>query len=195
MLTFFVTICVNILICTIFYLFVSLKLEKSASEFYVKKFRKEMDDTIREFNQTADRNISLLENRINVFKILLQKSGQIDSVDFNINDEKKELNDGGKTAKINRSIFNSRNKDGNFKKNESAVKGIDFTVNEEINFSALKNPVKAEDEIKNLFHSADDRHSLIGELYEEGIPVDIISRCSGIPAGEIKLILNLHGHV
>lgn len=75
MLTFFATLLVNVLIGTIFYLVISLRIEKSASELHVKKIRKEMDDMIREFNQTADRNISLLENRIAVMNRLLEKKG------------------------------------------------------------------------------------------------------------------------
>ncbi len=193
MLTFFVTICVNVLICTIFYLFISLKLEKSASEFYAKKFRKEMDETIREFNQTADRNISLLENRINVFKILLQKSGQIDTVDYTLDDEKKELNEYGKYDTNKSGVFENFSK--NKKKEQSIKKRVDFTVNEEINFGSLKNPIKSEDDIKLLFNSSTDKHLLIGELYEEGLPIDVIAKCSKIPAGEIKLILNLNGHI
>lgn len=81
MLTFFATLLVNVLIGTIFYLVISLRIEKSASELHVKKIRKEMDDMIREFNQTADRNISLLENRIAVMNRLLEKKGA-STIDF-----------------------------------------------------------------------------------------------------------------
>ena len=87
MLTFFATLLVNILVGTVFYLIISLKLEKSASELHVKKIRREMDDMIREFNLTAERNISLLENRIDIMKRLLEKNGI--PVEFEIRSEER----------------------------------------------------------------------------------------------------------
>ncbi|HEY1405976.1 MAG TPA: hypothetical protein VF857_05145 [Spirochaetota bacterium] len=90
MLTFFATLLVNILVGTVFYLIISLKLEKSASELHVKKIRREMDEMIREFNLTAERNISLLENRIDIMKRLLEKNGI--PVEFEVRaDERHEL--------------------------------------------------------------------------------------------------------
>ena len=57
----------NVFIGAFLYLVISLKLEKKSSEFREKKFRKEMDDIMREFNSAADRNISLLENKIDTW--------------------------------------------------------------------------------------------------------------------------------
>ncbi|HNX58061.1 MAG TPA: hypothetical protein PKK43_03110 [Spirochaetota bacterium] len=88
MLTFFATLLVNILVGTVFYLIISLKLEKSASELHVKKIRREMDDMIREFNLTAERNISLLENRIDIMKRLLEKNGI--PVEFDVRSEDRD---------------------------------------------------------------------------------------------------------
>jgi hypothetical protein len=50
----------------------------------------------------------------------------------------------------------------------------------------------ADDELKNLFSGTDDRFALVARLFSEGCPMDRLSRFSGMPAGEIKLILNLH---
>ena len=41
-----------------------------------------MDAIINEFNSTAERNISLLENKIATLKKLLDISGDLKSVDF-----------------------------------------------------------------------------------------------------------------
>lgn len=81
-----ILIIVNIVLASIFYLVISLKLERSASEFREKKLRKEMDEIIREFNATAERNISILENRITVLKRLMEQAGDLRSVDIVLED-------------------------------------------------------------------------------------------------------------
>lgn len=106
MLTFFVIILSNIVIATIFYLIISLKLEKSASEYYSKKFRKEMDDVIREFNSTADRNISILENKITMLKKVLKQNGLSHTID--IKDEVKK-EDKQREKQLNVNAFNEKN--------------------------------------------------------------------------------------
>ena len=67
----------NLFMGAVMYLVISLKLERSATEFRERKLRKEMDEIIREFNATAERNISILENRIKTMRRLLEKSGDI----------------------------------------------------------------------------------------------------------------------
>ncbi|MBP7603936.1 MAG: hypothetical protein KBA15_08420, partial [Spirochaetes bacterium] len=49
-----------------------------------------------------------------------------------------------------------------------------------------------ETDIAGLFDESDDKYALISDLHRKGCPVELISRCSGIPAGEIRLVLNLH---
>lgn len=84
---FFFLVLINLFMWALFYLVISLKLEKSASEFREQRLRKEMDEIIREFNAAADRNISLLENRIEQYKKLLDSGGEYSKVDFVIGDE------------------------------------------------------------------------------------------------------------
>lgn len=81
MVTFFATLLVNILIGTIFYLIITLRIEKNASQLQVKRMRREMDEMIHEFNITAERNITLLERKIEAFKRLLEQHGIDDSID------------------------------------------------------------------------------------------------------------------
>ncbi|MGL4368115.1 MAG: hypothetical protein ACRCUT_00350 [Spirochaetota bacterium] len=257
MLTFFATLLVNILIGTIFYLVISLKIEKSASEIQTKKIRKEMDSMIREFNMTADRNISLLENRITVIKRLLEKSGNL-PVDIQL-DERVELKtlvseknyDTGSqdesespavkpeiggfgdilshSADFLRSItqglkstiqeVNTIKETEKAEKLKSSVKkqktAIDVRVGDtgaEIKikdnapldlppvYSAMgkiASPViRDESEIRESFSRLTSRkqiYSLVSELVDDGFSVDDISRFSGIPAGEISLVMNLQG--
>lgn len=191
MVTIFITISVNILICTIFYLFISLKLEKSASDFHVKKLRKEMDDTIREFNQTADRNISILENRIKLMQKVLKKSGKIDNIDVEISskDEKKKYL---KKSKLHDSIRENFVGTDDLTKKVQDGRNFDFTLDEEIKLP-FKSLMKTEKELEAMFKSSDNTQNLITELFQDGYDIGIISKCSGLPQGEVKLILNLNG--
>jgi hypothetical protein len=79
-----IVIFINIILWALFYLVISLKLERSASEFREKRLRREMDEVIREFNETAERNISLLENRIAAMKRVLQQAGGVKGIDVSI---------------------------------------------------------------------------------------------------------------
>ncbi len=49
-----------------------------------------------------------------------------------------------------------------------------------------------EEEIGEIVASSDDRCKLVSLLFEGGCAVEDISRYSGMPAGEVRLILNLN---
>jgi hypothetical protein len=284
---FVILIILNIFLGTVFYLVISLKLEKSASEFREKKLRKFMDDIIQEFNATAERNISILENKIVIMKNLLEKIGDVKSIDIEISDS-SENSDGIAYEMDQEGIdqIESKNKERigddereresflSFDSNGRRDTGIDkFTyymnilkervtgilrgsglnlvnyfhnlrgksirdhksVGDKIagldkgysnlsvspegvehdyvgkNFDALierdyneiqeKLSVESEDkiyyemneeELADLFLASEDKYSLISDLYVRGYTVDIISKCSGVPIGEIRLVLNLN---
>ncbi|MBP8987693.1 MAG: hypothetical protein KBG92_07805 [Spirochaetes bacterium] len=82
-----ILIMVNILIASVFYLVISLKLERSATEFRSKRLRKEMEELINEFNNTAERNLSLLEYKINILRELLKRGDALNGIDITIDDE------------------------------------------------------------------------------------------------------------
>lgn len=82
-----ILIMVNILIASVFYLIISLKLERSATEFRSKRLRKEMEELINEFNNTAERNLSLLEYKINILRELLKRGDALNGIDITIDDE------------------------------------------------------------------------------------------------------------
>ncbi len=264
---FLIIILINIILWALFYVIITLKLEKSASEFREKKLRKEMDDIIREFNSAAERNISLLENRIKTLKRLLERSGDIKSVDFildengftehNVCDDNSITNNnsGGDQNTIAERIdknkrvpfyvlvfegikkglifieerisdFSFTLKSGNFsgKKNrldeteKQISDGIKFQKPVEDSFPIVKDmgfincrelpdadvvlPKKElieqdfdEEVLEKLFQTTNDRYSLVAELYKKGYPLESLSRYSGIPAGEIRLVLNLEGSI
>jgi hypothetical protein len=258
----------NIIMFAIFYLVISLKLEKKATEFREKRFRKEMDDIIKDFNATAERNISLLESRLALMKKILEKSGEMKSVDIKLDDRirpadmhgtgdrfetdaREGVNNGftkdaGKIsdffAESKRLMSNISKKvadrfelyrqkrsdagkadnepelnDGRIDIPKRAPVGFDFetiqssklkagSVQEfaiEKNFTRFQDLLPAlkqekasaeidEVELSAMFNNNQDKYSLVSELYTKGYSVDIISRCSGIPQGEIRLVLNLN---
>lgn len=280
---FLLLILVNIIMATIFYLVIRLKLEKTASGYREKKLKREMDEIISEFNEVAERNISILENRIANMKRMLEKSGGIQSVDIQIDDKndiatvknaertvsagvilpelkadaaqesgpkkaysepaprtsyaerikeiiiisgkifssvksfiinkyqyyKNNLIDFCKelAASLENSQIQQKKETGNYTAdeeqayNDKAAAGFERvaeTRQDENNKTIVKNLsaecalLLSEEEISEMFIKADDKYSLISELFNKGYSAKIITRCSGIPMGEIKLVLDLN---
>lgn len=272
-----ILIMVNILIASIFYLVISLKLERSATEFRSKRLRKEMEELINEFNHTAERNLALLEYKINILRELLKKSDAVPSLDITINDEsvvtantktrkkktnKKEEKSAVKTinapenieAILEKPSFDISKMDSNelynnsivylerktaktFSENKSQVPTVaqqlseiaklvlnkfsqyiearynkkmadTFTVHSENapyniaeEYDVLQSQYEekssetptpiVEDELIAMYNDADDKYLMIAKLYSQGYPLQVLSKISGIPIGEISLILNL----
>lgn len=246
---------VNVILWVVFYLVISLKLERSASEFREKRLRREMDAVIKEFNETAERNISLLENRITVMKRLLRQGGFVKNVDMNVGDDAVSLSEAdtarpfreeaqvapaaergippahgglrddlarllrgasdmlrvfaGKGALFLLERIAGKAEDSSSGRDERATReaqapgGVDAPVSGSIRkdlsefAAAVKDSPPGADrfnetDVAGLFDESDDKYALISDLYGKGCPVELISRCSGIPAGEIRLVLNLH---
>ena len=87
---FFFLLLFNVFLGAVLYLIISLKLERTATEYRERRFRKEMDEIIREFNLTAERNITILESRIRVMRRLLEKTGDLKSIDFLMDDDEQD---------------------------------------------------------------------------------------------------------
>jgi hypothetical protein len=261
-------ILINIFMWAIFYLVISLKLEKSASHFRERKFREEMDRLMTEFNSAADRNISLLENRISTLKKLLERAGNLDSIDLTLGSEEKKTDERNEsiaidakerenheriqiemtestsqpkpaflkkgtesfkllTRKFNhlverlRSFTPEKNMTDEMNKSEfGELSGEEEQENrrgsmldmvlERGSFSQLIQEEEAairtapqseemsqdllkDEDLSDMFSASDDRFSVITKLYGMGYSIEKISQCSGIPAGEVKLVLNLQG--
>ncbi len=263
-----ILIIVNIFMGALLYLIISLKLEKSASEFREKKLRKEMDEIIKEFNATADRNISLLENRITALRRLLERTDSLKGLDLTLSgeepaggsdphirqdtpgpgtgitgetvDEQPEVSpdftfkpETGAKSKKSLLIFTKKVMKSIGRKTEEiserisgAISGdnnrenIDFTVDDEkppehrvvssdeyriekdlrdiaqpeepVDGVLQEEPPADELTIDEILSSSEDKYSVISRLYEIGYPAEDIARHSGIPVGEVKLVLNLH---
>lgn len=281
-------IIVNIIIATLFFVILRLKFEKSIPTYRIDRVRREMDEIIREFNATAERNISILENRIAIMKRLLVDTGTQKSVDINVCDyeEKRDSNSdnlsvnclkssfddneyvenikegikfseknilknqrirkfkqgnailsmellpdlfrkifyvfkilkrivkgSNKNRKVNINNYNNLIVSDNFEadiKNKlideddeknnftsnNAINIQNYLLNEDrVNYDRESNTNMSEKEISSLFIASDDKYYLIFELYNQGYTIDVISRCSGIPEGEVKLVLDLNNSI
>lgn len=273
-----ILIMVNILIASIFYLVISLKLERSATEYRSKRLRKEMEELINEFNHTAERNLALLEYKINILRELLKRADALPSLDITINDNNEKIKGVKKgkkkisqkeniifPAKIdvkeeeytllkeipadilkresnkldentivylqkekNESLPNNKNQvppvkeqlseivkilfdrirlyivnKYNKKTNDTYLAGpenISADLTEEYATLSTQNDEKTietvapridEEELMEIYQNADDKYLMIAKLYSQGYPLQLLSKISGIPIGEISLILNL----
>lgn len=270
-----ILIMVNILIASIFYLIISLKLERSATEFRSKRLRKEMEELINEFNHTAERNLALLEYKINILRELLKRADALPGLDITINDDsevtagskksKKKINKKeekivaektnnehiqshfetpyfdisempGKELHDNTIVYLERETSKTFSETKSQIptvaqqlseiarvvlhkfsqyiesrlnkKPIDYVavhpqeahgITEEYDASQSKYDEKSnepvmlvsENELIAMYNDADDKFLMIAKLYSQGYPLQLLSKISGMPVGEISLILNL----
>jgi hypothetical protein len=67
------------------------------------------------------------------------------------------------------------------------------TSDYESNNGALS--VMSDSKLIEMFRNSEDKYLLISELFNEGYPAEMICKCSGIPIGEIKLVLDLNSRV
>ena len=185
MLTLIWILLTNLFTGTILYLVLSLKLEKSADEFRIKKLRREIDETIREFNATAERNISLLENRIKTAKTVLNGSG-LSGIDAFADDSQTPLimpnRDTVKPAKVQ----NAKGPNFDFVVNDP----LDLSVNEDTLNEQIQQDI---DELKKQYELAVSKHDFIAALCREGKSIEDLSLVSGLSHKELSLILHLNG--
>jgi len=245
----FFMILFNLFTGSVIYLILSLKIERTSSTFQEKRLKREMNEVMTEFNAAAERNISILENRIAVIKNLAGEKGIIKKVDYIVSDDIHK-NDGSNEPDVssvsNDKAASEKKKDQVFaEKKESSLsgfgesgfllnlidkipfvkKGVEIaggqvykSLQEESsgnfssdNFSIEKDLVrggvfdlKIDDDImpeimaeeaeniEELFLYSDDKYSLINTLHIKGYSIEELSRYSGIPAGEVKLIISLN---
>jgi hypothetical protein len=280
---------INIIMAAVFYVILRFKLEKYASDYRERRLKREMDEIIVEFNETAERNISILESRIEILKKLLEQSSKISNIDlsadeniqiknsaFTSNDAdfvsdglrnsknltvketfddiaKKGSTDPGLISryfskiKINlektyNTVKTSKHSSHELYKKEEASLSPDSNFDDMIQMQSelitvsensvkkrksirqngqMKNDLKhssfeideempdeeadieiedinaslSEKELEEMFSVSEDKYLLISDLYSKGYASDVISRCSGIPIGEIKLVLDLNNTV
>jgi hypothetical protein len=220
-----------------------------------------MDEIIKEFNMTAERNISILESRIGLLRKLLEKTGDMKSLDITMAGEELDSSrtEEGKEApsRMEHNLhaviledsrpgpdptYGSNNAGAGIKKglllffekiihilqlridgpsdycdradnvgdisNDENSKfrpgpgqaiipdGMNNLIEKDLSMakpglSGRKDPL-TEEEIMELVALSGDRYHMVTILSEKGCGVEDISRYSGIPVGEVRLVLNLN---
>jgi len=236
---FFLLFLFNIFTAVVIYLVLSLKIEKSSATFQEKKLRKEMGEIITEFNSTAERNITILENKISILKRLINEAGNIKGIDMRVFDngdlpgmrgETKLQTLEEKNTPVERKPSHTKevipsneiisadvSKLRTFEKTEKVKakattmtkeerkKSIDFIEDSPIDFLDIYKEEKGspvgledkieeslEDNISELFAKTKDKYTLINDLYSKGYTVEELSRFSGLPSGEVRLVISLN---
>ncbi len=213
---FFWIIVSNLFTGAIVYLLLSLKIERTTSSVHEKKLKREMNEIMTEFNAAAERNITILENRIQQVRNISNNNFPTGSVDIILSDDgsMNRLPSGsGRNAESEKTAESAHFFDkltaidhtdaelssvgksfDNVSGNEligrqfSTGTRIDYKIEEELNMAEL---AKGED-IGELFRNATDKYSVINGLFERGYSIDEIARSSGMPVGEVRLVVSLN---
>jgi len=217
--SFFILLVMNLIIAVVIYLLLLVKIERMSSSFHETKMRQEMDEVLNEFNAAANRNIDILDNRISLLKKLTEKTDKYKSVDITNYDENYKFNQKKENnVKQQNNSFVEKVKSGissvlentiDYKKKNDEIGSV-FDVKLDKNYDNLisdfsnveeekeKEPIKdlenqSKEEILNsAFEKTNDRYTLLLNFFEDGYPIDLLSKYSGVPEGEIKLIVNLN---
>ncbi len=257
---FFFLLLFNVFLGAVLYLIISLKLERTATEYRERRFRKEMDEIISEFNLTAERNITILESRIRIMRRLLEQSGDLKSIDLVMEGEERDpapvlrreaegnpvqpshdrngeldgavMKSAGKAALVAGhavkkgllllfdrfiAIFprtetgriqlhaDSGEDDGPLtipaEAGPEARECVPVLIEKDMRviapMSIAEPPAEerkplTESEIEEIVGKSEDKYAMVSILFEGGCGIDDISRHSGIPAGEVRLVLNLN---
>jgi len=121
-------------------------------------------DKIQSFNRSEDNSVIKERKKTSAYEN--KKEIEMHHESFSIKEKEKEVN--------NAYIKNTH---------------IDFSADEEITFSYEDHePV----DIEEMFNTTDDKYLLIAQLFNEGHSVEELSKHSGLPAGEIKLVISLN---
>lgn len=138
----------------------------------LEEVRGEINELIRELNQTTDRNIELIEERINTMAELLNNA------DKRLTLLKKEQDKGDKTHTV---YTNLR------KKAPIRMQNDLFDIQEEKTPSTPRQtePVKTT--------AVTDPKREVIKLFGQGLSSQIIANKLGLPVGEVELIISLKG--
>lgn len=158
------------------FIYLKLKVDKVISgEEWIRKIRDEIDELILEMNQTAERNVALLENRVKVLQ------GLLDEADRKLVIMQKET----EKSDLSRQVYTHLKKQSVVPKlSEGEPPGLFDEI-------ALE-PVKNEDDRGSV--EAGDSRSLkdkVMDLYEQGFGAELISQRLGASISEVDLIINL----
>lgn len=182
MTTVFTGILLILMVVGFFYL--KMKVDKIVSgEEWIRKIRDEIDQLILEMNQTAERNVALLENRVKVLQDLLTEADR----KLLIMQKETEKSD------LSRQVYSHLKKQTveipPFIESEKDLSG----KTDEISLNSTGSSLGSKTESNDNKTDEDSRplKEKVMDLYEQGFGAEIISQRLGSSISEVDLIINL----
>lgn len=194
MLNFFIILLTNIFTGVVLYLVLTLKLERSSSEYQHEKFKREAAEVIREFNASAERNISVLENRMSQLKRLLELSGAKQGVDTRVDEVLSTFTEEKKEQSHEYSLTHDFTAAAPRRAGDIQGK-VSYLVDDALEippFSADDGVAEVET-LSDKISTSPNKNETLADLFKGGHSIEILSSCSGMSAAEIELILKLKG--
>ncbi|UGQ17068.1 hypothetical protein LSO05_01345 [Borrelia sp. RT1S] len=155
-----------VLICFVFiyfHVYIGLKIKSNS---ILRKFRSEVDKTIIEINQATDRNINIIEIKIESLNRIIKEV-----------DERIEILD-HRLSGFNPHSISMGNNDFGIRNDSSVYKNnLDYSI-----------PTIE----KNIIREGYDIRQQVISLYEQGMSLEIISKKLKLDLGEIELIISIH---
>lgn len=158
------------------FLYLKNKIERAiTSEEWISKIRDEIDELVLEMNQTAERNVALLENRIKTLEKLLENADK----KMLIMQKESEKSD------LSRQVYSHLKKSAVLPAEELTPsqqyphsQGLQLSLEEEEKKYEQDKPVTLKDSVMSL--------------YGQGFSADIISQKLQASIAEVYLIISLH---
>ena len=163
------------------FIYLKLKVDRVVSgEEWIRKIRDEIDQLILEMNQTAERNVALLENRVKVLQDLL------DEADKKLQIMQKET----EKSDLSRQVYSHLKKQTVLppsKESENDTPGLFDDI------SLESAPATGSSDTEKSVKDEDSRplKERVMDLYGQGFGAELISQRLGASISEVDLIINL----
>ncbi len=146
-----------------FHVYISLKIKSNS---ILRKFKSEVDKTIIEINQATDRNISIIEIKIeSLNRIIKEVDERIEILDQRL------LGFNAHSISMVNNNFGIKGDNGSYKNN------LDYSI-----------PTIE----KNIIKEGYNIRQQVISLYEQGMSLEVIAKKLKLDLGEIELIVSIH---
>ncbi|QEN07869.1 hypothetical protein EXM22_07650 [Oceanispirochaeta crateris] len=163
------------------FLYLKVRIDRVVSgEEWIHKIRDEIDQLVLEMNQTAERNVALLEHRVKALRTLL------DEADKKLTVLQKE----SEKSDLSRQVYSHLKKQAVTPASPSvkkSVEEVELLLFENTSSDTLSSE-KSKKEVNPPAKSLKDR---VMDLYEQGFSSEIISQKLGASISEVDLIISL----
>ena len=176
-------ILINILVLAVIYIILRRRIDTlTDTERYSQSLTGELDLILSEINQATERNILVIEDKINELEQIIETAEQrikLLKKSLKQNNHENSTETAGKSAKAAEDV-------------QLEFSGTELTynhLNRMTKMSKMVTPLIVEDRSDEKSESVKDR---VIEHYKSGIDSNIIASSTGINRGEVELIISLY---